>query len=116
MILLVVELPVAPVGKTQIYEVAPEMGLTENTCPVAFRQTPSGPEIDVATPKANVPLSMVPSQLSSIPLQISVAAGLIAELPSLQSNELVTYPDGTVGLEEVVKTVELPYVSPSASR
>jgi hypothetical protein len=44
---LVVDVPVAPLGNVQVYDVAPLMAGVVNTCPVEFLQTPAGPEIEV---------------------------------------------------------------------
>ena len=45
--LLVVELPVAPVGKVHWYEVAPATDGVVNTLPVELRHTPKAPSIAV---------------------------------------------------------------------
>ena len=45
-ILLVVDVPVAPLGNVQVYDVAPLIAGVLNTCPVEFLQTPAGPEMD----------------------------------------------------------------------
>ena len=71
---------------------------------------------DVVVVVLTQPSSVWPLQLSSTPLQISVAPGLMAELVSSQSVESVTYPEGTPSSEQVcVETAALPYPSPSAS-
>ena len=56
--LFVVELPVAPCGNVQIYEVAPGMAGVVKTCPLAFRQTPAGPSIAVGVAKVSEPLQV----------------------------------------------------------
>ena len=54
MILLVVDVPLAPVGNVQAYEVAPAIGVTVNICPVEFLQTPAGPEMAVGAAGAGL--------------------------------------------------------------
>jgi hypothetical protein len=111
----VVEVPVAPMGKVHVYEVAPGIAGVVKIWPDELLQTPSGPEIEVGELKGVKLLSILPSQLSSKPLHISMDPGFIAEFPSLQSVLLVTYPIGTVELFELMKTLRFPNPSESLS-
>ncbi len=70
--LLVVEVPVIPEGNVHWYEVAPTTASVVNT-KLCERQTTDGPLTLVGVP--NGPKSTMPSQLSSKPLQVSVAPG-----------------------------------------
>jgi hypothetical protein len=61
------------------------------------------------------PSSVVPLQLSSIPLQLSVAAGLIAMFPSLQSELFIEKPNPGLLQSEVPASVRSPKLSLSRS-
>jgi hypothetical protein len=67
-------------------QVAVEFGRTGHTLPQV-------PQL-LTSVSVGAPLSTNPSQLSSMVLQISAIEGLMLELLSLQSELLVTYPEG----------------------